>query len=395
MSPSSVITLPVRAVYTAMLRRVRVGEISVDLAGVRLHGSGEFPGPSAALTVSRPVRALWSIARGGGVGFAEAYMAGHWDTDDLAITLETLARNLDAYVRERKPSRLIEVLRRLWQGLTAGRRSAIPTIGDHYNLGNDFYTAWLDATMTYSSAVFRSDDEELSAAQRAKYQRLAELADIRPGDRVLEIGCGWGGFAEYAATELGAHVTGLTLSTEQAGYARERLAAAGVADRTEIKIQDFRDETGTYDKIVSIEMIESIPANLWPALFDQISARLRPDGKVAMQAITIDSRLFDSLLGRDDFISKHIFPGGALPSVEKLGDLASERGLIVKSVDAFADSYARTLHTWRQRFEEAWPSLRSSNLDERFRRTWRYYLAYCEAGFRIGRIDVHQLGFVK
>ena len=164
---------------------------------------------------------------------------------------------------------------------------------------------------------------------------------------------------------------------------------------TEIKIQDFREETGTYDKIVSIEMIESIPAGLWPALFDQISARLRPDGRVAMQAITIDDRLFDSLLERDDFISKHIFPGGALPSVRKLSELATERGLVVKSVDAFAASYARTLHTWRQRFEDAWPSLRSSHLDERFRRTWRYYLSYCEAGFRIGRIDVHQLEFVK
>lgn len=395
MTPSSIMGLPVRAVYAALLRRVRVGEIRVHLPGDQLLGSGDTPGPEATLTVGRPVRALWSVALGGGVGFAEAYMAGYWDTDDLAVTLEALARNLDAYVRDRKPSRVIEALRRFWQRLTAGRRSEIPTIGDHYNLGNDFYTAWLDATMTYSSAVFLSENVDLSEAQRAKYRRLAELADIQPGDRVLEIGCGWGGFAEYASTELGAHVTGLTLSTEQARYARERLERAGVTDRTEIKIQDFRDETGTYDKIVSIEMIESIPASLWPALFDQINSRLRPEGRVAMQAITIDNNLFESLLERDDFISKHIFPGGALPSVQRLGDLASERGLVVKSVDAFAESYARTLQTWRQRFEEAWPSLRNSNLDERFRRTWRYYLAYCEAGFRVGRINVHQLELVK
>ncbi len=249
--------------------------------------------------------------------------------------------------------------------------------------------------MTYSSAIFRDEDDDLTEAQVAKYRRLAELADIQPGDHVLEIGCGWGGFAEFAATQLGAHITGITLSTEQAAYARDRLRRAGVADRTEIKIQDFREETGTYDKIVSIEMIESIPADLWPDLFDQITARLRPDGKVAMQAITIDPRLFDSLLARDDFISKHIFPGGALPSVPRLDELATERGLILKSVDAFASSYARTLHTWRERFEEAWPTLRDLDLDERFRRTWRYYLAYCEAGFRIGRIDVHQLEFVK
>jgi len=322
-------------------------------------------------------------------------MDGMWDTPDLGATLEVLARNLDFYVRHREPGRAITVARRLWQRMTRRRRSAIATIGDHYDLGNDFYTAWLDVSMTYSSAVFRSDGEDLTEAQQTKYLRLARLADIRPGDRVLEIGCGWGGFAEFVATEIGASVTGLTLSAEQAAYARERLERAGVSHLAEIKLQDFRDATGTYDKIVSIEMIESIPADLWPALFDQINARLRTNGKVAMQAITIDSRLFDSLLERDDFISKHIFPGGALPSVEKLDHLASERGLVLGSIDAFATSYARTLRAWRERFEAAWPTLSGLGLDERFRRTWRYYLAYCEAGFRIGRIDVHQLEFVK
>lgn len=387
---------PVRALYGALLRRVRVGEITVSLPGSEeLVGRGDKPGPSGNVTVYRPVRTFARIATGGGLGFAEAYMEGLWDTPDLAATLEAMARNLDAYVRDRNPGRTITAVRRIWQRVTKRRRSAIPSIGEHYDLGNDFYTAWLDATMTYSSAVFRSDDEDLTEAQLAKYRRLAELAEIGPGDRVLEIGCGWGGFAEFVASEIGASVTGLTLSREQAAYARERLARAGVADRTEIKLQDFREETGTYDKIVSIEMIESIPAALWPALFDQINARLRPDGKVAMQAITIDNRLFDSLLARDDFISKHIFPGGALPSVERLDHLARERGLVVASIDAFAASYARTLHTWRERFEAAWPGLRHLGLDERFRRTWRYYLAYCEAGFRIGRIDVHQLSIVK
>lgn len=393
---ASITMKPVRAGYGALLRRVRVGEITVELPGSAiLVGHGAEPGPSGRVTVYHPVRFLWRLATGGGVGFAEAYMAGLWDTPDLAATLEAMARNLDARVRDRNPGRVITSARRLWQRLTVRRRSEIPSIGDHYDLGNDFYTAWLDSTMTYSSAVFRSEDDDLTQGQLTKYQRLAELAGVGPGDRVLEIGCGWGGFAEYAATEMGASVTGLTLSGEQATYARERLARAGVADRTEIRLQDFRDETGLYDKIVTIEMIESIPADLWPTLFDQIQARLRPNGAVAMQAITIDNRLFDSLLGRDDFISKHIFPGGALPSVEKLRDLAGERGLTVRSVDSFAASYARTLRTWRERFENSWPALRSLGLDERFRRTWRYYLAYCEAGFRTGRIDVHQLGMVK
>jgi cyclopropane-fatty-acyl-phospholipid synthase len=387
--------MPVRAIYGALLRRVQVGAVTVVLPGATLSGAGSAAGPSATITVRRPWRVLGMVATGGSVGFAEAYMAGMWDTPDLTVTLETLARNVDAYVRDREPGRFVATSRRLWQRLTARRRSEISSIGDHYNLGNDFYSAWLDATMTYSSAVFHTGDEDLTEAQHAKYRRLAELADIQPGHHVLEIGCGWGGFAEFAATEIGAHVTGLTLSTEQAAYARGRLEKAGVADRTEIKIQDFREETGSYDRIVSIEMIESIPADLWPELFDQISARLRPSGKAAMQAITIDERLFESLLGRDDFISKHIFPGGALPSVQKLDDLANERGLIVKSVDAFAASYATTLQTWRERFDDAWPALRNLDLDERFRRTWRYYLSYCEAGFRIGRIDVHQLELVN
>lgn len=397
MNPVKTITsLPARAVYGWLLRRTRVGSIQLHLAGgAALQATGPQPGPTAVLTIHRPIATLWRVLRGGGVGFAEAYLAGHWDTSDLATALETIARNLDIYVRDRKPSGVIAFARRTWQRFVSRRGSEIPSIGDHYNLGNDFYTAWLDQTMTYSSAIYDKENQDLSTAQRAKYRRLAELADIKPTDHVLEIGCGWGGFAEYASTEIGASVTGLTLSSEQADYARKRLADAGVADRTEIKLQDFRDETGTYDKIVSIEMIESIPANLWPALFDRISRSLHSDGKVAMQAITIDAALFESLLSRDDFISKHIFPGGALPSVEKVENLAAERGLRVTSATPFAGSYAETLRVWRDRFEEAWPSLLHLGLDDRFRRTWRYYLAYCEAGFRTGRIDVHQFEFVR
>jgi len=388
-------TLSARLAYGILLRMARYGEFEIVLAGTTKLRRIAGDGPAITINVLQPWRTLLDVLRGGGIGFAEAHIAGRWDTRDLALTLVVLGRNLDAYARFRPPGSLLRLGRRAWAGLTRFRRSEIPTIGDHYNLGNDFYAAWLDHSMTYSSGLFEEGIDDLAAAQAAKYRRLANLADIQPTDHVLEIGCGWGGFIEYAAGETGARITGLTLSTEQATFARDRLQQAGLAERTEIRIQDFREETAEYDKIVSIEMIESIPAELWPALFDQIRDRLRTGGRAALQAITIEDRLYESLLERDDYISKHIFPGGALPSVSTMERLAEERGLLVKSITEFGNSYARTLRAWLERFDDAWPQLKPQGLDERFRRAWRYYLAYCEAGFTIGRISVHQFELVK
>jgi cyclopropane-fatty-acyl-phospholipid synthase len=385
-----------RPILSVLLRRLRLGALTVDMPdGSQLKRRATDDALQAHIVISKPVSVLRRIATGGGVGFAEAYLAGEWDTTDLAATLEIMGRNLDLYVRKRPPNRALQWSRRAWHWATTRRRSEIESIDKHYNLGNEFYETWLDDTMTYSSAVFTEETPDLAAAQREKYRRLAALAGLEKDDHVLEIGCGWGGFAEYAATEIGCRVTGLTLSTEQAEYARERLRQAGVADHTEIKLLDFRDETATFDKIVSIEMIESIPADLWPPLFEMISRSLRPGGRVSMQAITIADELFESLLERDDFISKHIFPGGALPSVATLQSLAEVNGLSVTGVNAYATSYAATLRQWRERFDAVWPQLSRPHFDEKFRRTWRYYLAYCEAGFDIGRIDVHQLGFAR
>lgn len=379
-----------RRLWSLLLARVRVGSVTLDMPdGETMRATGSIPGPEASLNLRSPGAVLRRLITGGGLGFAESYIAGEWDTDDLATTLEVAGRNVDSYVRSRRPSRVIEPIRRLWQW--PGRRREIESIDLHYNLGNDFYEAWLDGTMTYSSAVFTSPDEELDSAQQEKYRRLASLMQLTPDDHVLEIGCGWGGFAEYAASEIGCRVTGLTLSSEQAAYARNRLERAGVDDRTDIKLLDFREEDGNYDKVVSIEMIESIPAHLWPPMFETISRVLRPGGRVAMQAITIAEDLFDSLLKREDFISKHIFPGGALPSVAALRRLSEQHGLEITKVAGHARSYAETLRRWRIRFEDVWPQINRAPFDERFRRTWRYYLAYCEAGFSIGRIDVHQL----
>ena len=381
-----------RRFWTLLLRRVRIGSVELSMpGGETLRRTGPTPGPEARLALVRPGAVLRRLITGGSLGFAESYIAGEWDTDDLATTLEVAGRNVDSYVRSPQPSRVIEPIRRLWNWMTQRRRGAIESIDDHYNLGNDFYAAWLDATMSYSSAIFDSPDASLEAAQLEKYRRLASAAQLTAEDHVLEIGCGWGGFAEYAAVEIGCRVTGLTLSSEQAEYARDRLKRAGVDDRVEIKVLDFREETGSYDKVVSIEMIESIPAELWSPLFATISGVLRPGGRVAMQAITIDDDLFESLLRREDFISKHIFPGGALPSVSALERLAREHHLETTTITAYRKSYAETLRRWLLRFDDVWPRIDRPPFDERFRRTWRYYLAYCEAGFTIGRIDVHQL----
>lgn len=393
---SSIATSVSKPIFSALLRRLEIGTLSLRLPdGTAVQRSGKQAGPAATITILKPASALRRIATGGGVGFAESYLAREWETNDLAATLEILGRNLDLYVRGRRPNWFLASARRLWQWATTRSDAEIESIDKHYNLGNEFYQSWLDDSMTYSSAVFTDEATALADAQLEKYRRLADMAELEPGDHVLEIGCGWGGFAKFAATEIGCRVTGLTLSTEQAEYARDRLKRAGVDDLTEIKVLDFRDETGTYDKIVSIEMIESIPADLWPPLFETMAKTLRPGGRVSMQAITIADDLYESLLERDDFISKHVFPGGALPSVSTLRRLAGANGMSTTAEQAYAGSYAATLRNWRDRFEAAWPTIRHKHFDEKFQRTWRYYLAYCEAGFRIGRIDVHQIGFTS
>lgn len=270
--------------------------------------------------------------------------------------------------------------------------SPIDEMAVHYDLGNDFYAAWLDSTMTYSSAIFKGDGETLEEAQLRKYEQLCELLALRPGDKVLEIGSGWGGFARYATAHHGVEVTGLTLSNEMAAFARKRLAEAGLTHRTDIKVQDFRHETDSYDKVASIEMIESISADQWPDLFETIARVLRPRGTVAMQAIVIDPRFHEQLTKRDEFIKTYIFPGGDLPTRGLLRGLAGDADLDWGAESSHGADYAETLSRWRSAFEAEWDGIASSDpaFDRRFKRMWRYYLAYCEAGFRTGRLDVMQ-----
>src|SRR5690606_20211155 len=262
----------------------------------------------------------------------------------------------------------------------------------HYDLGNAFYAAWLDPSMTYSSARFERPDQSLQEAQQAKYAALARLMDLKPGHRVLEIGCGWGGFAEFAAREVGALVTGVTISREQHDYARRRMFEAGLAERADIRLLDYRDVQGRFDRVASIEMFEAVGREYWPTYFQKIHDVLEPGGRAGLQVITIQNSLFEEYDARTDFIQKYVFPGGSLPSEDRMAPVIEKAGLKQTAVDRFGLDYADTLAEWTRRFDAAWTDIRSKSeaFDSRVPRLWRYYLPYCEAGFRSGRTDVIQ-----
>jgi cyclopropane-fatty-acyl-phospholipid synthase len=346
--------------------------------------------PEAQLVV-HDAAALPRLLRGGLTGFAEAYMDGQLDTPGLAALLGWGGANHDSWLRH-PLARAFAPVQRLARRVGPERRHPrVRSMNDHYNLGNAFYAAWLDETMTYSSARFAHPDQDLAAAQRNKYRTIADHAGLQPGMRVLEIGCGWGGFAEHAATERGCEVVAITLSEEQAGHARMRMDERGLADLVTVDITDFRAVTGRFDAVVSIEMIESIDERQWPDLFTVVARSLRPGARAVLQAITITDVAWERYRARTDFIRQYIFPGGQLPAPKVLRVLADGAGLAVEQVETFGLDYARTLATWRDRFEAAWPVLRSEHaLDERFHRMWALYLCLCETGFRMGRTDVEQ-----
>ena len=342
-------------------------------------------------------RAVRRLLLGGDIGFARGYLAGDWDTPDLVALLLGFAANYDGLARRLPGLGLVgqaqALLHRRNRNTRAGSRRNILA---HYDLGNAFYGAWLDGSMTYSSAVFDAPGESLEAAQRRKYERLARIAGVRKDSRVLEIGCGWGGFAEYAAGELGARVTAITLSPAQLAFAKERMARAGLSERVDIRLIDYRDVEGEFDSIVSIEMFEAVGEAYWPTFFDQVRRLLRPGGRAGLQVITIRDDLFEAYRRRPDFIQLDVFPGGMLPSQARLAQEVGRAGLRMAPIEArLGGDYADTLEAWRRRFDDGWPRIEQLGFDERFRRLWRYYLAYCEVGFRTGRTDVVHLAVAR
>ena len=383
-----------KAILMAMAS-VRGGSLIVRLPDGRVLHFGEAGAPPAEIRINNYAFAQRALLSGD-IGFAEGWMAGEWDSPDLTALLTLLANNIERFVRlfEGNPiGKLVHGLRHLTNANT--KSGSKRNILAHYDLGNRFYATWLDKTMTYSSGRFDANERDLESAQEAKYRALAEHLELKAGEHVLEIGCGWGGFAEFAAREYGARVTGITISDEQYEYARSRMERAGLSDLVEIRKQDYRDIEGRFDKVASIEMFEAVGEKYWPAYFAKINEVLKPGGRAGLQIITIDDRLFDKYRKRADFIQRYVFPGGMLASVERLRDEVASAGLIWRKADAFGQSYARTLAEWGERFQAKWQDISAMGFDERFRRLWLFYLGYCEAGFRTGRTDVVQVAIAK
>lgn len=324
------------------------------------------------------------LARGD-IGLAEAYLDGHWDSPDLSGVLALLAGNREALRKAVYGSWGALLLARLRHLLNRNSRSGSRrNILAHYDLGNDFYRLWLDRTMSYSAAIYRdADDGSLESAQLAKYRRILKRLQAQPGQRILEIGCGWGGFARMACDD-GLALTGLTLSPAQLAWAQNRVPEA------DLRLQDYRDLNERFDHVVSIEMFEAVGERWWPTYFAKLAGALKPGGKAVVQSITIADDLFADYRKGTDFIQQYIFPGGMLPSRAAFRAAAARQGLVVNDEFAFGRDYARTVAEWRRAFEDNWPAIRQQGFDERFRRLWRFYLAYCEAGFLAGNIDVVQ-----
>jgi cyclopropane-fatty-acyl-phospholipid synthase len=355
---------------------------------------GRAAGPAAEIVLHR-ARLLARLLRGGAMGLAEAYLDGEFDSPDLPTFLELMTVNVEAWLAT-PAGRFREPVARTWERVRRpARRGAVPSMREHYDLGNDFYALWLDDSMTYSSAVFEDSDETLEAAQARKYRLLADDAGVQPGDHVLEVGTGWGSFAVDLARERGCRVTTYTIAAEQAAHARRAAMQAGVADRVDVRLSDYHQIAGTFDHAVSIEMIESIDERQWPAFLRTVARAVRPGGRFALQSITMSERHWPNHRRHEDFVMAYIFPGGRVPATSVLRRLTAQAGFRWDSHRDIGPSYALTLAEWNRRFTAAWDQIEALGFSQRFRRMWTYYLSYCEAGFRTGWVGDKQITLAR
>ena len=385
-----------RAALRIIARNWVIGSVTLVMpTGEEVCVHGAEPGPDARLII-HDFRFIRRALAAGDIGFAEAYMAGEFDTPDLPDLLCVFAANWNRLHHVTMGNPLSWTINRIRHAFRPNsREGARKNIHAHYDLGNAFYSRWLDPTMTYSSAKYETPGQSLAQAQTAKYRALAQSMDLQSGQSVLEIGCGWGGFAEFAAREVGAKVTAITISEEQYAFARQRMFDAGLNERADIRLVDYRDVEGRFDRVASIEMFEAVGERYWPSYFNKVNETLKPGGQAGLQVITIRDEYFEEYRSRADFIQKYIFPGGMLPSEERLKKVTDKAGFIWTKIDRFGQDYADTLAQWQTSFDAAWAGIRPLGFDERFRKLWKFYLSYCEAGFRTERTNVVQLSMTK
>lgn len=392
---ASVPRSPLRAAVAERLfrRAVRTIPVRVELPGGRVLGCG---GPDApVMRLHRPAHFFHRLGADAKIGFGEAYMVGDWTSPDVADVLTPFAARMATLV-----PRPMQTLRRIAERTQPAAEEndlagARENIHRHYDLSNDLFSTFLDETMTYSSAWFADPEQDLVDAQLRKIDGVLDLAGVGPDTHVLEIGTGWGALAIRAALR-GARVTTLTLSAEQKTLAERRIQAAGVADRVQVVLRDYREAHGSYDAVVSVEMIEAVGKGYWPTYFATLDRLVRPGGRIGLQAITMPHDRMLATANAYTWIHKYVFPGGLIPSVEAIEDaVAQHTGLRVLHDRAFGPDYAQTLRLWRRRFLDRWQEVAALGFDETFRRMWEFYLAYSEAGFRAGYLDVHQFCLAK
>jgi cyclopropane-fatty-acyl-phospholipid synthase len=343
----------------------------------------------ANLIIKKP-NFTYNLVSAGSIGFAECYMRGEFETNDLSNLIELTARNIKIIY---KFSGLLDlpVINFIKNKIIKNTKNrSKDNIAKHYDLGNDFFSLWLDDTLTYSSAIFENETKNLAEAQNNKYQKLIDLINPNNGDKVLEIGCGWGGFAEYIGKKYDVKLDCITISQKQFEYTKERIHKCGLNEKVNIEIKDYRDLKGKYNSIASIEMIEAVGQNYLDSYFKTIKGNLSENGKVAIQAITIDDSLFDRYKNKQDFIQKYIFPGGFLPNKNSINKYVSDNGLTINSYISYADDYANTLAIWKEEFSKKWNLIKNQGFDLTFKRMWEFYLSYCEAGFKSKNIDLIQ-----
>lgn len=386
---SAATAAPATATVIKLLQHIEGGSVRLCLPNGQSTILGS--GPERANLMVTNERVFRRTLAEGDIGFAESWIDGDWHSDELAELLTLLAQNRAQLARAVHGSWLPVLGHRLRHLLRRNTHAgAKRNILAHYDLGNAFYRLWLDESMSYSAALFgENPDLSLADAQRKKYLRVLELLNPKPGDAILEIGCGWGGFAEIATTEFGCIVHGITLSPSQLAWSRERATRECFSATAKFSLLDYRDVKDQYEHIVSIEMFEAVGEQFWPSYFSQLERCLKPGGRAVVQTITIANDRFKAYRRGTDFIQRHIFPGGMLPSPAEFERRVTSTNLQVKAASAFGIDYARTLAQWHQNFEAAWPQISAQGFDERFRRLWRFYLAYCEAGFRSGATDVY------